>query len=239
MTGEGQNGLTYSTVTFVTGKDEDGNDIIETYHKLADVGADNTLLKEYNSLLDQLAEKRGVLPSVFRDSLAEMNLTDGMNFVKAMLNASDEELNTYLLAMDEKEKLAEAISQKVTAVQANALESELMNQLNELPTAFVDIGTDSAMQFGETFLNGMATVLENARTLLTAGLGGVFEVDKLGTALSAVKSNMSGMSATLSGVSNTSNVVNNYTQIINSPKTPNRVDIYRNTKNLLGLAGGG
>ena len=33
-------------------------------------------------------------------------------------------------------------------------------------------------------------------------------------------------------------VVNNFTQVINSPKTLSRVDIYRQSKNLLGYAGG-
>lgn len=37
----------------------------------------------------------------------------------------------------------------------------------------------------------------------------------------------------------TGGVVNNFTQVINSPKQLNRLDIYRQSKNLLGYAGGG
>lgn len=37
----------------------------------------------------------------------------------------------------------------------------------------------------------------------------------------------------------TGGVVNNFTQVINSPKQLSRLDIYRQSKNLLGYAGGG
>lgn len=47
-----------------------------------------------------------------------------------------------------------------------------------------------------------------------------------------IKSN----AASISNVSNTtSNVNNNYTQIINAPKQPSRLELYRQTKNLLNL----
>lgn len=44
---------------------------------------------------------------------------------------------------------------------------------------------------------------------------------------------------TVSGASVGGGVVNNFTQVINSPKQLNRLDIYRQSKNLLGYAGGG
>ena len=37
----------------------------------------------------------------------------------------------------------------------------------------------------------------------------------------------------------TGGVVNNFTQVINSPKQLSRLEIYRQSKNLLGYAGGG
>ena len=49
-----------------------------------------------------------------------------------------------------------------------------------------------------------------------------------------------GNAATATGVSTTgSGVVNNFTQVVNSPKSLNRLELYRQTKNLFGLATGG
>ena len=62
-------------------------------------------------------------------------------------------------------------------------------------------------------------------------------------ALSTVGSARAGLStgtATLGGSSTGGGgVVNNFTQVINSPKQLSRLDIYRQSKNLLGYAGGG
>lgn len=46
-----------------------------------------------------------------------------------------------------------------------------------------------------------------------------------------IKSN----AANVSNVSNTTSNVNNFTQIINAPKQPSRLEIYRQTRNLLNL----
>lgn len=39
----------------------------------------------------------------------------------------------------------------------------------------------------------------------------------------------------INNISNTTSNVNNYTQIINAPKQPSRLELYRQTKNLLNL----
>lgn len=39
----------------------------------------------------------------------------------------------------------------------------------------------------------------------------------------------------VNNISNTTSNVNNYTQIINAPKQPSRLELYRQTKNLLNL----
>ena len=38
--------------------------------------------------------------------------------------------------------------------------------------------------------------------------------------------------------STTNNVINNFTQNINAPKQPSRIELYRQTRNLLALKGG-
>lgn len=47
-----------------------------------------------------------------------------------------------------------------------------------------------------------------------------------------MKSSVSG----INNISNTTSNVNNYTQIINAPKQPSRLELYRQTRNLLNLA---
>ena len=39
----------------------------------------------------------------------------------------------------------------------------------------------------------------------------------------------------ISNISNTTSNVNNFTQVINAPKQPTRLELYRQTKNLLNL----
>ena len=39
----------------------------------------------------------------------------------------------------------------------------------------------------------------------------------------------------INNVSNTTSNVNNFTQVINAPKQPSRLELYRQTKNLLNL----
>lgn len=59
-----------------------------------------------------------------------------------------------------------------------------------------------------------------------------------GTLLNEMKNNsMSGVGSNL-GNNLTNSNVNNFTQIINAPKSPSRIEIYRQTRNLLELKGG-
>ncbi len=57
--------------------------------------------------------------------------------------------------------------------------------------------------------------------------------------MNTVGATRDGLSSNVGGNALTGGVVNNFTQVINSPKQLNRLDIYRQSKNLLGYAGGG
>lgn len=50
-----------------------------------------------------------------------------------------------------------------------------------------------------------------------------------------MKEQMKNNAASVSNISNTTSNINNYTQIINAPKQPSRLELYRQTKNLLNL----
>lgn len=93
-----------------------------------------------------------------------------------------------------------------------------------------------ADEIGKWIPEGIAVGIDkNAKSALTAMKE--LTADTLGSA----RAGLSGATATLGGtrVSSTGGVVNNFYQTINSPKQLSRLDIYRQSKNLLGYAGGG
>ncbi len=236
--GEGAS-LTYQSHTF---------NGVETIVKLADVGADNVKLKNYNTLLDKLYDKRGVLPAEIAGYLSEMGMEEGTKYVQALLNASDEEYNKYLSALEEKARLAQEISEKVTVTQMSNLGAEIFNMAAELPETFADIGIDSATEFGAGLVSKLGDILMEVKSylgdtlsnLLNTNVAGLTSeiVSKLHDDVSTVKAKISGVSSSLNGTSSGTGatVVKNYTQNIFSPTPASRLTIYRNTKNLLGLA---
>lgn len=102
---------------------------------------------------------------------------------------------------------------------------------------FFEIGSPSklmAREIGRWLPEGIAVgVSDNAKSLLSAMKD--LTVDTVGSARAGLNT------ATTTGGAGTvgSSVVNNFTQVINSPKQLSRLDIYRQSKNLLAYAGGG
>jgi len=91
-----------------------------------------------------------------------------------------------------------------------------------------------ADEVGKWIPAGIAVGIDkNAKTALNSVRD--LAVNTLGSA----RAGLSTATTTLGSGSVGGGVVNNFTQIINSPKQQSRLDIYRNTKNLLGYAGGG
>ena len=91
-------------------------------------------------------------------------------------------------------------------------------------------------EVGKWLPEGIAVGIDkNAKSVLSSMKG--LAVNTVG----AVRSSLDGANHSLtSGTSSIGGgVVNNFTQVINSPKQLSRLDIYRQSKNLLGFAGGG
>lgn len=87
-----------------------------------------------------------------------------------------------------------------------------------------------AEEVGKWIPEGIAVGIDkNAKSALSSMRN--LAVDTVGAAKNGLSS-----ATTVSGVGG---VTNNFTQIINSPKQLSRLDIYRQSKNLLGYAGGG
>jgi hypothetical protein len=88
---------------------------------------------------------------------------------------------------------------------------------------------------GKSIPEGIAVGIEkNAKSVLSS-----IKDLTMGT-VNAAKNGLNSASFALnSGSGISGGTVNNFTQIINSPKQLSRLDIYRQSKNLLGFAGGG
>lgn len=61
--------------------------------------------------------------------------------------------------------------------------------------------------------------------------------DELKGQLSGMTAGVAGATMTNAPVTNSN--VNNFTQVINAPKMPSRIELYRQTRNLLALSKGG
>lgn len=51
-----------------------------------------------------------------------------------------------------------------------------------------------------------------------------------------MKNQMQNNTSSINNISNTTSNINNFTQVINAPKQPSRLELYRQTRNLLNLA---
>ena len=88
-----------------------------------------------------------------------------------------------------------------------------------------------ADEVGKWLPEGIAVgITKNAKSTLTA---------MKDLAMDTVGSARAGLSTGTAVSGGSGGVVNNFTQVINSPKQLSRLDIYRQSKNLLGYAGGG
>lgn len=87
----------------------------------------------------------------------------------------------------------------------------------------------------------MGTVVKKGKPYLLEGKGdeAVVPLHKNKYWIKAVandmKDQMQNNTSSINNISNTTSNVNNFTQIINAPKQPSRLELYRQTKNLLKL----
>lgn len=262
----GEGDLTYSTISYSDGEES------HSFAKLADVGADNTRLKEYIRMLDELESKRGALPEEVAGYLSEMGLEEGENYIKALLRASDSEYTKYIDDLAEKTQLAHKISEKVTSVQEQKLAEEIKNLVLEatrhiteetqqecidafetviaegqeqLPEGFKKLGTESGLSFIGEFAKNVESGMKSLMTSVTDALPTILKnaTNALKNNAVELKSNVSQAKfgiTKLTPTNNSSNlgsgnIIKNYTQNIITPSAPNRLTLYRNTKNLLAL----
>ena len=63
-----------------------------------------------------------------------------------------------------------------------------------------------------------------------------FSASQLASGVMGMSAGMTGKTALSSVTTNSRNIVNNFNQVINAPKQPSRIELYRQTRNLLALA---
>lgn len=134
------------------------------YTMLADSGNEIQQLSRYKVLLDKLKERRSDLPEEVTDYLSQMGVEEGISYVEAMLNASDEEFSKYIEGLEEKQRLAKEISEKITLDETEELRKALEEEFGEeVPEGFFDLGDESARKFGEGFMNQLKGILREVR----------------------------------------------------------------------------
>ena len=158
---------TYYTVTFPFGE------IQQSMSKLADVGADNKNLEKYNQMLDDLFAREENLPDFVLTKLAGMNLTEGMDYVSALLRASDKEFDEYISNLNEQDKYTGLIADKLTKSETERLRENIENVFGMLPEDFFDIGSESSEQFTEGFIEMIKSKMAEAKQVIESSLANI------------------------------------------------------------------
>lgn len=220
-------------------------------------------LAEWDNVLDRLASREGMSADLL-DELESMGVSS-LETLKQLNSMSNEELKAYIELYDLKKVIASERARKEneelkqqSQQQISELITEASKKMDELKKTYEielkelgAVAKDSAVDIGVSIVNGIKQGIAEQKTILDSYIN-QFMKSALNTAqqalgISAMQNTaVSGIGAAVSGLTTASpiasessgGVVNNFTQIINSPTEVNRLDVYRNTKNLLGYAGG-
>jgi hypothetical protein len=204
-----------------------------TYTILADTSQQIDTLTEYSDMLDSLIAKRGGLNDYIKDALSGMSVEEGMEFMKAMLNASDEEWDNFSGNFDKRKSLTNKIAETLFPADSVDAAGTLFGDLQQTTQAAVE-GIQT--EFLDTLVANVKSAIDTAAEKLDAA--GATLAEYLNNIIETLNSaDFPGIS--VEGAGGSGGIVNNFTQINNSPKPLDRLTMYRNTKNLLGYAGGG
>lgn len=158
---------TYYTITFPFGE------VQQSLTKLADVGADNKNLEKYNQMLDELFAREENLPDFILDKLSGMNLTEGMDYVSALLRASDKEFEEYISNLSKQDDLTGLIADKLTKSETEKLKEDIEKAFGTLPEGFFDIGSESSEQFSAGFIEMIKSKMAEAKQVIESSLADI------------------------------------------------------------------
>lgn len=125
----------------------------QTYTMLADPSKNTQLIKNYDVLIEKFKEKYANIPNEIMEYLAEMDVNEGIQFVTALLNASEDEVNKYITSLQGEIAQAKATSEEIIPMNTSSLmaDSTKNEYGQEIPKELFDIGKESAKQFNEGF----------------------------------------------------------------------------------------
>ncbi|MCH5186256.1 MAG: hypothetical protein J1F64_09060, partial [Oscillospiraceae bacterium] len=148
---------------------ENGRDLVFTSTVLNNLDEETEKLREYTDALEAV-RKRGELPEGFFKELRDMSIDDGMDFAKALLDASDSEFEEYIKSYAEKQaqiaEMASELTEAEAAEMISKISSELEKYYDSIPEGFFECGKLSGESFTAAFLNSLS--------LLSEGLNGIF-----------------------------------------------------------------
>ncbi len=193
-------------------------------------------MRQYNEVLTALSKREGVAESGLLEELQALGL-DSLSNLQSLNFMNDLQLAQFIKYFLERNAHAEARVKE----EFGSLESAVSDEFDDIGAT---LGTE-AINLGGAIVGGVAEGIRSMKnTLITElqGLSGIIS-SYIGTdGIAGISGSLGGATAALvgagAGVSGGNSIVNNYTQVINSPKQLNRLEIYRNTNNLLNYKGG-
>lgn len=221
-------------------------------------------LKKYNSELKKI---QGKISDNLMTEIAEMDVEEATAYMKALNNMSNTELDEYNKMYEKKQKLAKKISSKFYEDEFKEVQTQFVDKVNgafsNLQTSLKDIGTNVI----KSFVKGLTTQNKKSSKEIQEAANSIVKTMKkelkinspskvfkelgmysgqgyelgltssLKKAKNAISSIIPANASNSINRNNTTNVTNNFYQTNNSPKPLSRLDVYRQTKNLLSLKG--
>lgn len=186
------NGDFVQKLTFSTGDDaksvfEDGvwkrKSADEVSYSLNDFKGEIALLSTYNSLLDKLTQKEN-LPDDILESLKGMDAQNGIGFMSALLNLSDEDYENYLGNISARSEISDKIAKTLYNREAQQIKEEFLGELNEafgnVNENFLECGKTAATAFGNSFGAKIEEILNSIKATIESELESIecsFSVD--------------------------------------------------------------
>lgn len=148
---------------------ENGKDLVFTSVSLNDLNEETKKLREYADTLEAVKE-RGQLPEGFFDEIRSLSIDKGLEFAKALLDASDNEFEEYINSYAEKQAEIARIASELTAAETadmiSSISAELEKYYDSIPDGFFKCGKLSGDNFTSAFIDSLSS--------LSAGLNSIF-----------------------------------------------------------------
>ena len=147
--------------------------------ELSDIGKTNETKRKYKEMLDQVMAREGFAEGFFSE-LEGLSIADGIDFMGALLSASDTGFKNFMSAWAEGKALDKSISESFydpSSVQNNPELQEFRDaftqEFGDLPDEFLTLGNQSADSFGNGLLGKITEIVNRAKNMVTSTFGNV------------------------------------------------------------------